>query len=295
MTTDRLHLGTVLVLLAATGFGLNPLFARLLYAEGIGAEVATFYRFAIPALILLPLVVARLRPGDGPEALRMALLGMVNAVGTLAYFHAIAVVPVSTAILIYYTYPVFSVLVGWIAWRRRPSREAVTAALLVLVAASLVVRPAGIAPGQGWAVAACFLAPFAFAAIIQYLAAPVAPMGPVRRLGTSMLGHVAVLAPVLLVIDAGPLMPATPAGLSAMAGIALAAALIPQMLFTLGAPLAGADRTAVAGAGEMVVAMLVGVAVFGDRLGQQEITAMVLIAIALTLRQRAPAMAERTA
>ena len=45
--------GSALVLMAAIGFGLNPLFARLLYAEGLGAEMVTLYRFIVPAFLLL--------------------------------------------------------------------------------------------------------------------------------------------------------------------------------------------------------------------------------------------------
>lgn len=86
--------GMALVLLAAVGFGLNPLLARWAYAGGLTPETALVYRFLIPAVVLLPFVQAALRaPG--------ALVG----IGTLTYFRAIAVVPVATAALIITTQP----------------------------------------------------------------------------------------------------------------------------------------------------------------------------------------------
>lgn len=92
-----------LVLLAAVGFGLNPLLARWAYAGGLTPETALVYRFLIPAVVLLPFVPAALRaPGTAARGLA---LGALVGIGTLTYFRAIAVVPVATAALIITTQP----------------------------------------------------------------------------------------------------------------------------------------------------------------------------------------------
>lgn len=287
-TTVGAWTGTMLVVAAAVCFGFNPLFARLLYAEGVSPEAAAMFRFGVPALLLLPWL--RLGRTDAGEALRTLLLGVGNAIGMVAYFRALAVVPVSVAVLVYYTYPLFSIAAGWLVFDRRPSREALVAVAMVAVAAWLVVSPEDMSLEQRRAIAACFLAPMAFGFIIQYLATPVRTMAPAARLGTSLGGHLLILGPLaFMTVPAGTLAPASATGWLAVAGLGIACAAAPQLMFVLGAPAAGAERTTVAGAGELIVSVLIGALAFGESLGRERLAAMVLVLLALMLPRSAPA------
>ncbi len=291
MGQRRTRTGTALIFAAAAGFGLNPLFARLLFAEGIGAEAASLYRFALPLLLTLPFL--RVGHDERPEAARMVLLGIANAFGILGFFHALETIPAATAILIYYTYPAFNVAVGWLFFGRRPTREALAAAALVVIAASLAVAPEAPTRGEAIAVAAAFIAPLVYAVMIQYLAAPARPMAPARRIAVSVLGHMLVLLPAAMLSGQNPLAPATLAALStqgvvAILGLGLLAAALPQYLFLLGAPLAGPNRTAIAGAAELAVAIVTGALLMGETVNRLEVTAILLMLVALLLRQDGP-------
>ena len=277
-----LNSGLLLVMAAAFGFGLNPMLAQLLYGLGFDAQVVTLYRFLLPALLLLPML--RIRAGEWPEAMRMFALGMGNAVAMLAYFNAIQTIDPAKAIFIYYTYPVFSLLLGWLLWGKRPSRNGLVAGALIMVAVSLVLNPKQSSEDSLWVVASVFLAPLMVAILIQYLARPRAPIATLQRLNMSQLGHMLILLPLALWAQPEQWLPVSWEGAVWLVALAVFASSLPQFLMTIGVAKIGSDRTAIAGSLELVVAMLAGTLVFGQVLTQGQITAMLLVMLAMTIR-----------
>lgn len=285
MSEVQVRKGSLLIFCSAVGFGLNPLFAQLLFAEGMNAEWVTLFRFIIPALVFVPML--RVQVAEYAELLRMLLLGAFNALGVLLYFKAINEIPVSAAILIYYSYPFFNVLLGWLLFQRRPSRNALAAAAIILVAASLTITPELVSAELLLPTLGCFVAPLAFALIIQYLDKPKQPLAASKRLAGSLIGHLLVLLPLALLMGSSSKVVTVSTELVLLLlAIGVFAAAIPQYLFTLGAPMAGADKTAIVGAAELVIAMMTGAILLGDSLGRLEVTAMLLVLIALVIRQQ---------
>jgi drug/metabolite transporter (DMT)-like permease len=282
--------GSALVLMAAIGFGLNPLFARLLYAEGLGAEMVTLYRFIVPAFLLL-FFIRTPRP-QWPEAGRMLIIGAINGVAILGYFYALETINAATAILIYYTYPFFSVVLGWLIFKRKASQNSLAAAALVLVAASLVIVPETLNTQTLIAIALCTSAPLVFSFQIQYLSAPTMAIPAIKRLAWGTMGHIIILIPLVIMATPVQVLPVSATGVMAILGIAIVAAALPQLLFLIGVPKTTPERTAIFGSVELVVAMLSGALLLGDNLGQYEITAMLLILIALLIKQNNPIIQE---
>ncbi|WP_458576263.1 EamA family transporter [Aliamphritea spongicola] len=125
-------------------------------------------------------------------------LGMLNGIGAYCYFDALQTIPVSLAILIYYTYPVFCVIIGW-GWRkRRPCRNASLAAMLILIAVSLVATPETLRGVPASAILSCAIAPLVFAGHIQYLAKPAQHIPATGRIAWSSAGHLVILIPMML-------------------------------------------------------------------------------------------------
>ncbi|MEH6578717.1 MAG: EamA family transporter [Amphritea sp.] len=275
--------GPGLILLAAICFGFNPLFAQLLFAEGLGAEMVSLYRFILPALLLS--FCLRAPQSEWPEVLRMLAIGIANGAAIFCYFYALDTIPAATAILIYYTYPFFSVIVGWLVFKRRPTLNAFMSAALVLVAASLVIDPDSLSVESRLTVLACFLAPLVFATQIQYLSKPLQKISITRRMAWGTLGHIVVLLPIAALQAPIELLPDSWIGIWAILGIALIAAALPQFLFLIGAPQTAPEITAIVGSAELIVALLTGAVLLGEQLGRLEITAMLLILIALCIRQ----------
>ena len=158
--SDAATRGTLLVLAAAAGFGLNPLFARMIYAAGATPELAVFYRFGVPVVLSLFLLgPIRRHPR---EAIVAIALGAFFALSILGYYRAFAVLPVAVVVLIFFTFPLFTVVLERLLFGIRPGWPQVAGAGLVLGAVAIIVNPQGI-PADAWGVV-----PFAFVSAIGY-------------------------------------------------------------------------------------------------------------------------------
>ena len=275
--------GQYLVLMAACFYGLNPFFAQQLFKDGLGAEMVSLYRFILPAMFLV--FCLRIPRENRVEVARSLLLGLASGISIFGYFHALETIPAATAILIYYSYPFFSVLIGWLVFKRVPSQNTLVSAALVLIAVSLTIQPESLPEGSLLAVAGCFLAPLAVATQVQYLSNPRQKIPTRSRMAWITMGHVVVLLPIAMWIEPVQILPVSSIGMLSVLGIALLAAAIPQFLFMLGAPKSCADRNALTGSLELVVALITGAVLLGDNLDRLEMTAMVLIVLALFIKQ----------
>lgn len=285
-STSSQFSGPVMVLLAAIGFGFNPLFAQILFAQGMSAEMVTLYRFILPGILLsfyLPTPASL-----WPEVSRMLMIGVANGIGIFAYFYALQTLASATAILIYYTYPFFSLLIGVLIFKRRLNTNAVLSAALVLIAASLVIDPEALSMESKWALIGCFLAPMIFAFQIQYLAKPKQNLTAPRRMAWGTMGHLIILIPLAIYAAPETLFPPNINGWWALMGLAFIAAALPQYLFVIGAIKTKPEVIAIFGSAELVVAMLSCAYLLDQALTRLDITAMMLVMIALGIRHPKP-------
>nr|WP_090726170.1 DMT family transporter [Neptunomonas qingdaonensis] len=269
--------------MAAFFYGLNPFFAQLLFKEGFTAEMVSLYRFILPALFFT--FFLRTPQAHWSEAFRTLLLGIASGISIFGYFHALDTLPAATAILIYYTYPVFSVLIGWAVFKRRPTQNAWVAAALIAIAASLTVRPETLSADLLLSVVGCFLAPLMVATQVQYLSNPRRPIPTMNRMAWITSGHIIVLLPIAIWSAPVQVLPVSLTGALSILGIALLAAAIPQILFMLGAPRSSVDKNALMGSLEFVVALLTGAVLLGENIDRLEMAAMLLIVLALFIKQ----------
>lgn len=154
--------GLGLAVLSASSFGLSGSLARGLLDAGWSSAAAVATRILLAAAVLVPVAAVRLR-GRWPLVRRNLRLitayGLVAVAGCqLAYFNAVATLPVGVALLIEYTAPV--AVVGWL-WLRhgqRPGRLTAGGAVLGATGLVLVLDVASGAQadlvGTGWALAA---------------------------------------------------------------------------------------------------------------------------------------------
>lgn len=284
--------GMALVALGAVGAGLMPLFARTAYAEGLAPMSLLVWRFAFASLCFLPFIPRLL------AARRDALIATVAGIGftgtTFLYFVALEHLTVALTVLILFTYPLFAILIGWLALGARLTLANASAGLLVLVAAMLILSPAGINQANYAAIGIAFVPPLAFAVFVHVAARPLSRIAiPVRLGGVFFGGLIAmlVLAPVL---DGGIAIPATPLAWAAAAALALVGTVAAIGLLLLGAPMAGAERTAIAGSSELVTALAVGVLAYGEALEPVTLLGAMMIMGAILLAARSESRAQRS-
>jgi len=108
--------GLALMALSATSYGAIPIFARLAYAaEATPLTLLALRYVAATAALAAGLHLAG-RPLLLPRKRRFAgvVTGVLFAILAYTYLAAIRVIPVSSAVLLFFTYPVLVTLLGWL-------------------------------------------------------------------------------------------------------------------------------------------------------------------------------------
>tara|TARA_R110002020_G_scaffold16307_9_gene57625 strand:+ start:6770 stop:7708 length:939 start_codon:yes stop_codon:yes gene_type:complete len=289
--TDKQHLlgsglATLAVVAASVGFGLVPYFARTLTAEGMAPHAIAFYRYAFAATVLLPFVW-RARAQWIPLCWGFAA-GIIMGVGWVGYVRAVDIAPVSTVGVLYMTYPVFTLLIAWLMFGDVPRRRAILASLMIVAAAVLATSPDAITAQQVPALMLSLAAPMGFAFGINVLVHKLSVLRPVVRIASASLGSVLGLLPLMATTPVAALFPVTVSGWWLVAGIAFGSALIPQLLYTVAAPIVGTARAAIAGSFELPTMFLVGWFAFAEPVGTAQWIACAIVISAIVLTPGRP-------
>ena len=275
-------LPTTLVLLACFCFGTIPYFARSLTDAGMASHAVAFYRYGISALVLFPLLL-RLPRSKWKTMFWGMASGAFVGLGWVGYVNGLKTVPVSTIGVLYMTYPVFTVLIGWAWFRDKPSSKAIIGASIVLLAALLASSPAAVEPQHLPAMLVSLTAPVSFGIGINILVHKLIPLSPIKRVASFTVGASLSLVPLLIVTDPQAVLPHTPAGWQLIAGLAIGTALVPQLVYTAFAHRIGAARSAVAGSIELPTMFFIGWFALGETIGPAQWLACLLITLAIVL------------
>ena len=275
-------LPTVLVVIACVCFGSIPFFARSLTDAGMASYAVAFCRYGLSALILLPIWLGLPRR-HWPVVLWGALSGIGVGLGWIGFVYALKTVPVANVGVLYMTYPVFTLLIGWAWFRDLPSKRAITGALMVIIAALLASSPAAVEPHHLPAMLVSLCAPITFGLAINILIHKLTPITPLQRVASFSLGSSLALLPLLLTSDTAEVLPQNPGHWWLVIGLALGTALVPQLIYSAFAPRIGAARSAVAGAVELPTMFLIGWFVFLESIGWVQWLACLLVTLAIVI------------
>ncbi len=152
---------------------------------------------------------------------------------------------------------------------------------MILAAAMLAMSPTAVSPEQIPALLLSLTAPVSFAVGIQVLTRYLVHLPPLSRIASVTLGSVIGLLPLVIASgDAAQLLPPV-SQWWLIAGLALATALLPQLVYTVNAPLIGAARTAMAGSIELPTMFVVGWLAFAETIGPAQFAAGALVVAAI--------------
>lgn len=140
-------IGIVLGLAAGLAFGAGGVVVKPLLESGWSPGAAVFARIGVAAIALLvPGLIALkfdLRPLWRARWTVLAY-ALIAVVGTqVAFYASIALIPVSTTLLIEYLAPVALVLVAWVRQRRAPQFVVISGSVLAIAGLYLVIGPGG--------------------------------------------------------------------------------------------------------------------------------------------------------
>ena len=280
--------GVALVVLSTLAYGLAPSMARLAYDSGVTVMTATAGRFVAGACGIALLWWLR---GAGFRLSRRAAwgaigCGLISSITSTGYMAALARIPASLAVLIFFTFPV---LVGIAA--RLIDGVPLTATKL----GSLLLAFAGVAMAVGVdldrldlvGVACAGAAAVGAAAHVMVVSKVVRWAGATLPVNLRSMLVGMVVSSGLLAALGGPVWPAAPIGWLGFVGTALFFTLGMSLMYA-GVARLGPVRTAVVQNLEPINAILAAVVILGERLGPQQVlgAAMVLGAVAwLQLRR----------
>ncbi len=136
-------LGLALALAAACSYSFTAVLAGLAYLEGTNAATLVAFRFTLAGLLVFALLHLWRRPWTLPrEAYRLMAGVVAGAMGTATgYMSAIQYIPVSLAVLIFYTFPLLVAVVEGLLERRAPSQRLLLALLVGFVGLGLALGP----------------------------------------------------------------------------------------------------------------------------------------------------------
>ncbi len=274
------------VFIASVCFGLVPYFGRSLTEQGMAPFAVAFYRYVLAAIVLLPILFRQTKAWR--EVLWGLVAGVVMGLGWIGYVTALETLPVATVGVLYMTYPVFTVIVAWFLFGDRPTRRALIASGLILLAATITGNPSAVPVNQLPALLFSLAAPLGFGFGICVLVHRLSRIPPLARIASVSLGSFLGLVPLMLMSDADQILPKNANDWFLIAGIAIVSALVPQLIYSVCSPIIGTSRTAVIGSVELPTMFAVSVFAFGEQLTLPQTIACVLIVSAIILtRSRA--------
>jgi drug/metabolite transporter (DMT)-like permease len=268
----------------AVSLGAGHVCARVAFTSGVNVLTAATFRSLFAAALLLVLLRLRRTPVlPLPREFKGTLvLGVCIAGQTVLIQVAVALLPVTIALLVFYTYPFFTSLAAILlgderfSWRLFATLVAAFLGLaLVLGVSAQPVSPLGVAAALGASLA------FTAAVVLTQRLAPGlgAPLRTFFMLATAAAIFVAAAA-----VTADVRLPAAGAGALGLAGLALFYATGIIGLFLL-LPLLGPVQTAIVLNLEPVIVAAIAWAALGEALTPTQIVGAVAVVAAVMLFQ----------
>ncbi|WP_250030120.1 EamA family transporter [Paractinoplanes maris] len=185
------HVGLAAMTLSAISFGTSGAFIKPLLEAGWSPAAAVTVRALTGSIVLLPFVLFALRGRwSALWRARWRVLGMgliAVAFTQLAYFAAIARVPVSTALLIEYQAPLLLVLWAWATTRRMPRPMVLLGSVLAVGGLMLVIGPGALQAVDPLGLVFALAAAVGCAVYFVVAARPADGLPPVALAGSGLL------------------------------------------------------------------------------------------------------------
>lgn len=276
--------GYALTFVSAVTYGMIPLFAIPLKRSGFSFDTALFYRFLFSSLLIGAYLVARktnLRI-TGREAGTLTILGLMYALSAHFLFVGYDYMPAGVASTIMFMYPVFVALIMGLFFKERLSGM-MWCAIAVAIAGVAVLNGSGAGTVNPAGLIAVILAALSYALYMV-----IVNKSAVKNMdGTKVSFYSMIVCTVFFLLRALSRDSFTPAVSLSTAMNLVMFALI-TTVFSLIAlvnaiKLIGSTPAAVMGSLEPLVAVIISVAVFGEKLTSNLVIGVILIIGAVTL------------
>ena len=275
----RVGLGVVLVALGAMCYGILPVFLEILRDENVPSGVSLVVRY-FGAVVPLGIWVLLRKPAWHGVVLSLAA-GAGLGGGTIFLFEGYARLPASMTVLIFYTYPAFTLLIVRSVFGVAMEPRMIAVIALVIGAAALILSPGGGESVALWAILVTFGAPLGYGTYLSCLGRLPNTVDVGLRTFLLSWSALAVAVGYHLAAEDHFGLPVTGMGWVAMLYMAAVTGLIATGLVVIGTSMAGSSRAAVAGSAELVTVLLLGWLFLGEAVLSQQVFGAVVIFAAI--------------
>jgi len=276
--------GVLLIVLSASGFASLPVFGKLAYASGTEPIALLAWRFGIAAaLMLMATVVVSWRKGRPllppvRVTLTMLMLGAVLLTPeVLLFFVGLQRVSAGYAETLLYVYPAWVVIIGAVAFRRRPSVITVACVIGAVAGAAITV---GASYGGDTVGSIEVLGAAAIFAVYLVVASRLIPQAGSLP-GTALVLTGAAVVFVVLAVVTDSRGPGDAGGWLGVLGMALLGTVVAFGLLSVGLGRVSPSTASVISTLEPLVAVALGVVVLGEGVGAQQVVGMAIILLSV--------------
>lgn len=294
---ERKGAGFAAVIFSAVLFGLLPLFARQVYANGGNPLSVVFYRFALallPAFFVLKLkgISLRLSLRDG---LRILLLSVCGYGGTaVLLFASYNFIPTGMATTIHFTYPVF-VILGSILFLREKA-EPLKLVCVALCMGGILLFYQGNAEGSVAGILLAFLSGITYTFYILYLDRGGISQMPMMKLIFYMNLFSSAILLFIGTATGEMTVHLTGVGWVYMAVLSIVICLTAVWLFQMGVRKVGSQNAAILSTFEPLTSLISGALFFQESLTLRTLagSGLILISVILVARIGKPKTGEES-
>lgn len=271
--------------IAAASYGLNPLFALPLYADGMGADSVLFYRYAFGLVMLgvMMLVQKQSFALRRCEVLPLVIMGLLFSFSSLTLFLSYNYMDAGIASTILFVYPVLVAILMAVFFKEKVSPITMISIALAFTGISLLYQGEGGQTLSLTGVTLVFISSLTYALYIIGVNRSVLKDMPIAKLTFYVLLFglsvyvIRLKFCTQLDVVSQPVLWINPVCL------ALFPTVISLVAMTKSIHYIGSTPAAILGALEPLTAICCGVLVFSERLTPRIILGIVLILIAVTL------------
>ena len=284
MNANSKTTGFVCGAIAATTYGMNPLFTLPLYQQGMSVDSVLFYRYGFAVLILGLMMKLRGQSFalNKQEILPLAVGGLLFSASSLLLFTSYQHMDAGIASTLLFVYPVMVAVIMFLFFHERVSLVTVFSILLSLSGIFLLYKGDG---GKSLSLLGMLLVMLSSLSYAIYIVG--VNQSSLKAMPTSKLTFYALLFGLSLYVvrlhfctDLQPIPSVS--GWVNILSMAFLPTVISLVCTAISIHRIGSTPTAILGALEPVTALFFGVLIFGEQLTPRVITGVLMILIAVT-------------
>ena len=271
---------------AAIAIGGVPFVTVGLYRVGFDVPSALFWRalfsfavIAVAAMVMRTPVTTAWRNGGGRV---FALALTIGTLQTFCYFQAISRLPTSVVILLFFLYPLVTIVLQRVVFGVRAAPLAIAAGVLILIGAGLTgsgtLRLEGVRLTD---VAIALVPPFTYAAYAIALVRVGGGLPVVAGAGMIQLGT--LVGFMLLALPGGLVVPWNVDGWARVAAVGVLGSAFHVLVLAYSLPRLGPTLYAIVSSLELVTVVVLGVLLLGETLSVAQWLGVVLVLVGILL------------